>query len=94
MPYLLASIEEEPLRNQVYFLTLILTGSRRDEARTMQWSHVDLERGLWHKPTMKTGVSHTVPIPTRLTDLFKQLPRVSEWVSPSEPNNINHHQQG
>src|SRR5688572_9932599 len=65
MPYLLASIGEASLRDQGYFLTLLLTGCRRDEARTMQWKDVDLERGLWHKPTTKTGVPHTVPLPAR-----------------------------
>ncbi len=94
MPYVLASIAEEPLRNQAYFLTLILTGCRRDEARSMQWSHVDLERGLWHKPTTKTGVPHTVPIPARLLDLFKRFPRVNQWVFPSSPNNKNNQQSG
>ena len=94
MPYLLASIAEEPLRNQGYFLTLLLTGCRRDEARLMQWTHVDLERGLWHKPTTKTGVPHTVPIPSRLLELFKRFPRVNEWVFPSSPNNMNKHQPG
>lgn len=92
MPYLLASIAEEPLRNQAYFLTLILTGCRRDEARTMQWTHVDLEKGLWHKPTTKTGVPHTVPIPARLLELLQRFPRINEWVFPSEPNNKNQHQ--
>lgn len=92
MPYLLASIAEEPLRNQAYFLTLILTGCRRDEARTMQWTHVDLEKGLWHKPTTKTGVPHTVPLPARLLELLQRFPRINEWVFPSEPNNKNQHQ--
>ncbi len=92
MPYLLASIAEEPLRNQAYFLTLLLTGCRRDEARLMQWTHLDLERGLWHKPTTKTGVPHTVPIPARILELLKRLPRINEWVFPSEPNNKNHQQ--
>ncbi|MDF0674228.1 MAG: site-specific integrase [Nitrospira sp.] len=92
MPYLLASIREANLRDQGYFLTLILTGCRRDEARLMQWKDVDLERGLWHKPTTKTVVPHTVPIPARLLELFQRFPRLNEWVFPSEPNNKNKHQ--
>jgi integrase len=94
MPYLLASIGEANLRDQGYFLTLLLTGCRRDEARTMQWTHVDLERGLWHKPTTKTGVPHTVPLPARLLDLYQQLPRINEWVFPSGPNNKNGRRAG
>lgn len=92
MPYLLASIGEAGLRDQGYFLTLLLTGCRRDEARTMQWKDVDLERGLWHKPTTKTGVPHTVPLPARLLDVFKCFPRVNAWVFPSAPNNKNQQQ--
>lgn len=92
MPYLLASIMEANLRDQGYFLTLLLTGCRRDEARLMQWKDVDLEGGLWHKPTTKTGVPHTVPLPARLLDVLKCFPRVNEWVFPSAPNNKNKHQ--
>lgn len=94
MPYLLASIHEAPLRTQGYFLTLLLTGCRRDEARLMQWKHVDLEAGLWHKPMTKTGIPHTVPLPARLLDLYKCFPRVNEWVFPSSPNNNNNNTPG
>lgn len=58
----------------------------------MQWTHVDLEKGLWHKPTTKTGVPHTVPLPARLLELLQRFPRINEWVFPSEPNNKNQHQ--
>jgi integrase len=94
MPYLLASIGEANLRDQGYFLTLLLTGCRRDEARSMQWKHVDLERGLWHKPTTKTGVPHTVPLPARLLEVLTRFPRLNEWVFPSAPNNKNNQQSG
>jgi integrase len=94
MPYLLASIGEATLRDQGYFLTLLLTGCRRDEARLMQWKDVDLERGLWHKPTTKTGVPHTVPLPARLLDVLTRFPRVCDWVFPSAPNNKNNQQPG
>jgi len=94
MPYLLASIREELPRTEVYFLTLLLTGARRDEARTMKWAHLDLEGALWHKPTTKTGVPHTVPLPAQLVTRIKALPRVNEWVFPSSANNKNRNQPG
>lgn len=94
MPYLLASIHEEVPRTEVYFLTLLLTGARRDEARTMHWTHLDLEQALWHKPTTKTGVPHTVPLPAQLVTRLRALPRIHHWVFPSMPNNRNHHQPG
>lgn len=94
MPYLLASINEAPLRNQGYFLTLLLTGCRRDEARYLRWKDVDLEAGLWHKPMTTTGIPHTVPLPARLLDLYKCFPRVNEWVFPSSPNSNNDNTPG
>ncbi len=92
MPYLLASIGEANVRDQGYFYTVLLTGCRRDEARLMQWSHVDLEGELWHKPTTKTGAPHTVPLPARLLDILRRFPRLNEYVFPSQPNNKNQHQ--
>ena len=72
---------------QGYFLTLILTGCRRDEACFMQWTHVDLERGLWPKPTTKTGVPHTVPIPARsLVRLNMRRPTRTRRTGPLQRN--------
>lgn len=87
MPYLLSSIEEELPRTKVYFLTLLFTGCRRDEARTMKWEHLDLIGGLWTKPETKNGRPHTVPLPEKLLVLLRDLPRSHEWVFPSTPNN-------
>jgi integrase len=85
LPWLLKSISEERPTVENYFLCLLLTGARRDEARTMQWTHVDLDRALWHKPTTKTGVPHTIPLPAQLVTRLRALPRVCEWVFPSTP---------
>jgi len=76
-------------RTEIYFLTLLLTGARRDEARLMQWTHLDLERALWHKPTTKTGVPHTIPLPAQLVTRLRTLPRVNQWVFPSTQNPRN-----
>jgi len=94
MPWLLASLAEELPRSETFFLTLLLTGARRDEARLMQWEHVDLEGALWHKPTTKTGIPHTVPLPALLVTKLRALPRVTDWVFPSTPNNMNGGQPG
>lgn len=89
LPWLLKSLAEERPTVELYFLCLLLTGARRDEARTMQWTHLDLDRALWHKPTTKTGVPHTIPLPVQLVTRFRTLPRVCEWVFPSTPCNKN-----
>lgn len=46
LPWLLKSLSDERPTVENYILTLLLTGARRDEARTMQWNHLDLERAL------------------------------------------------
>ncbi len=89
MPRLLAALAQESPSAEAYFLCLLLTGARRGEARTMKWSDLDLDQALWHKPTTKTGVPHTVPLAVRLIEKLRALPRVTEWVFPSTPNSKN-----
>jgi integrase len=88
LPWLLKSLSEEHPRTETFFLCLLLTGARRDEARTMQWMDLDLDRALWHKPTTKTS-PHTIPLPAQLVTKLRALPRVCEWVFPASPNPRN-----
>jgi integrase len=89
LPWLLKSLSEEMPRTETFFLCLLLTGARRDEARTMQWKDLDFERGLWHKPTTKNGTPHTIPIPAQLMTKLRALPRVCDWVFTANPNPRN-----
>jgi integrase len=43
---------------------LLLTGQRREEVASMAWSELDLERGLWSVPGVRTknGRPHEVPL--------------------------------
>lgn len=94
MPWVLKSLADERPTVETSFLTLLLTGGRRDEARLMQWTHLDLDRALWHKPTTKTGVPHTIPLLAQLVTRLCQLPRVCEWVFSSTPNSQNGNRAG
>jgi integrase len=94
MPWLLKVLADEMPRNETFFLCLLLTGARRDEARLMKWAHLDIDRALWHKPTTKTGVPHTIPLPAQLVTRIRQLPRITEWVFTSSPNPKNGMQAG
>lgn len=89
LPYLLVSLSEEFSQTHTFFLHLLLTGARLNEVRTAKWGDLDLDAGLWHKPTTKTGVPHTVPLPHVLIDRLRQLPRTTEWVYSSQPNVSN-----
>ena len=55
---------------------LLLTGWREREALTLQWAHVDIERGTATLPDTKTGKSvRVIGAPARL--LLDELPRVT-----------------
>jgi integrase len=80
MPRLLESIGREPLPIQAYFLTCLLTGCRGGEARVMRWCDLNLNQGIWSKPTTKTGKPHIVPLSPALVQMLKTLPQRGAWV--------------
>jgi integrase len=94
LPWLLKSLSEEHPWTETFFLCLLLIGARRDEARLMKWQHLDLDQGLWHKPTTKTGVPHTIPFPAQLVTRLRALPQVCAYVFPASPNPRNGFQAG
>jgi integrase len=92
---LLDSIAEEPMEYQLIFLLCLKVGCRPGEAVAMKWRDVKfcqepdaqgvvIWRGRWSKPTTKTDLPHTIPIPSDLAARFQQLDRTSEWVFPGD----------
>jgi integrase len=61
---------------------LVLTGCRRNEALTMRWEDVDLERHVWTKPghMTKTGKLHTVPLSPAALELLSKRERTGPLV--------------
>lgn len=55
---------------------LILTGCRRAEVGGMQWSEIDIERGVWTIPAArtKTGRQHILPLPPLALDIIESVP--------------------
>jgi len=51
----------EPGRS--FVRTLMLTGCRREEARAMQWTELDLEGRLWSLPSQRTKAARAHEIP-------------------------------
>jgi integrase len=47
-------------------LMLLMTGCRLSEALKAEWSHVNIQGGIWLKPTTKNGTSQRVPLPRPL----------------------------
>lgn len=54
---------------------LMLTGCRRGEILSLQWKHVDFERGCLRLPDSKTGAK-VVPLGAPVVQLMSTLPRL------------------
>mgnify|MGYP000126745798 CR=1 FL=1 len=75
----------KPLK-QTLWLTLLLTGARRDSVRMLRWADVDFERRVIRFSTAKAGRTYAVPMPDRLTAIlaaWREQAPPSEWVFPS-----------
>lgn len=64
---------------------LILTGCRKSEILTLQWSYVNFDTGYLELPTSKTGQKR-VPIGAPALELLASLPRIKDnpYVLPGE----------
>jgi integrase len=69
-----------PIKVRVYFQLLVLLGCRRGELLRMEWTHLDLEFGIWHKPRTKTGRSQTMALPAVACDLIGTVPYIGRFV--------------
>jgi integrase len=76
-----------------YWISVLLTGGRRNQIAESRWEHIDLENGLWHFPKPKGGEErqYTVPVSEYLLDRLKarkeenaKLFPKSPWVFPSD----------
>lgn len=84
MQRFMEGIPHLPPKPGAYLLTVLLTGARRGEVRTMRWSDVDWSTRLWKKSRTKTGTTQFVPLPVQVVDVLTRLPRTSEWVFPGD----------
>lgn len=57
---------------------LILTAARSGEIRGATWNEIDLQAKVWTVPAgrMKAGKEHRVPLPDRVVEIIKALPRI------------------
>lgn len=72
-------LDSKPDKVRIFFTFLFLTGCRRDEARTMQWSEVDYVNGLWHKRHTKNGKRHLLPLSPESLALLRALPQLGPY---------------
>lgn len=69
-----------------YARLAILTGLRQAEQFRLEWSHVDLERGLLTLPITKAGDCQYLPLNEEAKAIFRSLDswQSSRWVFPSK----------
>ena len=67
--------EPNPFVRGAFFIGL-LTGARRSEVLTMQWTDLDLHQATWRIPTTKADRPHTLPLPRPVMDELQRLPRL------------------
>ena len=60
-----------------FYMVLILTACRRDEAAGMRWDEVDLGQALWRIPKERTKDKreHALELPQMAVELLRGLPR-------------------
>jgi integrase len=78
-------VEVSPEWLRPLILVSYYTGLRQGELLGLKWEWIDLEDGVFYLPSTKTlkdptGVGQKVVMQRELIDLFKDLPKKSEWV--------------
>jgi integrase len=82
----LAEYKDPQAANIIWLL--LLTGARKSEVLSAQWSHIDLKHALWIKPghTVKQRTEHRVTLSSAavkiLTSIRETLPDEQAWVFP------------
>lgn len=80
------SLYDDSSKNAVRDLVLFImyTGCRRNEAQTLKWENVDIEKGLFVFKDPKNGDDHLLPMGDHLFEIIKQRYelRRNEYVFP------------
>lgn len=75
---------------RVCWLTIMLTGLRSHDARSMRWRDLDKD-GVLHVPAPKGGKDKAfdLPLPLYLRAELDSLPQVSEWMFPARKKHLS-----
>ena len=87
------SLNEEP--NEVFrdfFYISLLTGARRSNVQSMNWSDISFNRSEWVIKETKNGEAQTITLSSQAIDILKERnkTRSSDWVFPSSSSKSGH----
>ena len=70
-----------------YWLSVILTGGRRNQIAESLWQDLDLDKGTWHFPQPKGGVerAYTIPISKYLIARLRKRKAENDKLFPGSP---------
>jgi integrase len=81
-----AAVQKLNALKQTFWLTLLLTGARRDSVRLLRWKDCDFERKVIRFSAAKGGRTYAVPMSERLARILARWREEcvpGEWVFPS-----------
>jgi integrase len=71
LPRFFAALDVEPNTTMRDFFWLsLLTGARRADVLSMEWSEISLTEGIWHIPETKNGTPQNIPLPEPAIELL------------------------
>jgi len=85
-------LEKRSLIHRTAWLTMLFTGFRSLNTRTLTWDQIDLARKTITLTEMKNGLTRTFPIADVLIEALKALPYREGYVFPAESQSGHIHQ--
>lgn len=72
-------------------MLLALTGARLGEALVAEWSHINLDAGIWHLPTQKSGRPGTIHLSEAAKTVLQEMAgvRCNDYVFPGLRGNVH-----
>jgi integrase len=85
-PALMAALQDDAGRVARAVEVCILTVTRSQEIRLMEWTEIDFDKSTWLIPAgkMKAKGAHLVPLSDHAVSIIKAMPRVGRYVFPSD----------
>jgi integrase len=97
-PALMTALSYDPGNSARCVEVGVLTTTRSQEVRLMEWSEIDFDKRQWRIPAEKMKVKgdeepkpHLVPLSDQALGIIKSMPRTGRYVFPSDAKQVTEH---